>query len=362
MYKLGLVVAIFLGYVSGAVDDHSSPWDYKQDGKDWGSLTGIANNECGARNQSPIDLPSSVPDDKIYKARDDNFNKLYTDQTNAVVHWDGHTSKTTIVNPGEDLQMFSSGFAAKYLQGPERFSGVQFHFHTGSEHTVDGKRHDLEMHTVHVPVGGAKNKVQYAAMGIMFSVNDHTAEATEEEVKIIDDFFDQLKWTQTSSDPTVNLVSYGKIMMMADTESRWVYKGSVTTPPCATIVYWNVVRKIYPLKQKHLDQFNAQMARGGIKTNFREVLPIDDHDLHIIEGRGGRMPHLEAAVGIVGALMAIFCVISICSFIRANRLYYDLAATQNSNAAALNGPNKPGKGDQEMEGFDTARTDKPLKP
>ena len=48
------------------------------------------------------------------------------------------------------------------------------------------------MHTVHVPDGGEKNGFKYAAMGIMFSVNDHTAEATADEVKIIDDFFEQL--------------------------------------------------------------------------------------------------------------------------------------------------------------------------
>ena len=65
--------------------------------------------------------------------------------------------------------------------------GVQFHFHHGSEHTIDGERHDLEMHTVHVPDEGAKGGIKYAAMGIMFSVDKHTANAEEWEVKIIDD-------------------------------------------------------------------------------------------------------------------------------------------------------------------------------
>ena len=43
---------------------------------------------------------------------------------------------------------------------------------------------------------------------------------------------------------------------------RWTYKGSVTTPPCKTAVYWNVLRTVYPIKQKHLDQFKAQLARN----------------------------------------------------------------------------------------------------
>jgi hypothetical protein len=257
--------------------------------------------------------------------------------------------------------MFSSGFARDYLGGSERWSGVQFHFHTGSEHTVDGKRHDLEIHTVHVPVEGVKNKVNYAAMGIMFSVKDHTAEATVDEVKIIDDFFEQLKWTQTASDPTVNLVSYGKLMMMFDTTDRWVYKGSVTTPPCKTLVYWNVVRKVYPLKQKYLDQFKKQMARGNLITNYREIQTVDDHDLHIIKGKDARMPHLEASIAIVSVLLAVCSVIAICSFVRANSLYYNNAALTNSNAAAPNGPAK-GKDtdDQELENYGTARSNQPL--
>jgi carbonic anhydrase len=280
--KIGTVLSIFLGMAHAAVDDHSSPWNYNTWGSDWGSLTAIAGNECGNRNQSPIDLPSSVDSSQIYASKSDNFNKMYTDQTNAKIYWDGHTSKITIVNPGEDLQKFSSSFAKDYLQGPERFSGVQFHFHHGSEHTIDGERHDLEMHTVHVPDEGAKGGIKYAAMGIMFSVDKHTANAEEWEVKIIDDFFENLQWSETTTDPIVDLVSYGKVMMMVDTDNRWVYKGSVTTPPCATLVYWNVVRKIYPLKQKYLDQFKNQLKRGSLTGNYREIQAYDDHDLHII--------------------------------------------------------------------------------
>lgn len=78
-------------------------------------------------------------------------------------------------------------------------------------------------------------------------------------------------------------------MMMVDTRNRWVYKGSVTTPPCATIVYWNVVRKVYPLKQAHLDLFKAQMKRAtDLETNYREIQTYDLHDLHIIRAEGGR--------------------------------------------------------------------------
>lgn len=103
------------------------------------------------------------------------------------------------------------------------------------------------MHTLHLPetpVGGIK----YAALGILFSVNKPNIVLDPWQTKVIDDFFDQLEWTTTDSNPTVDEVSYGKLMNMVDFDERWVYKGSVTTPPCDTLVYWNVLRTIYPIK------------------------------------------------------------------------------------------------------------------
>ena len=62
--------------------------------------------------------------------------------------------------------------------------------------------------------------------------------------------------------PTSPMINYGELIMSVDTDNRWVYKGSVTTPPCAQTVYWNVVNKVYPIKQKHLDFYkNSQLTR-----------------------------------------------------------------------------------------------------
>jgi carbonic anhydrase len=96
-----------------------------------------------------------------------------------------------------------------------------------------------------------------AAMGIMFSVSKYTAKVTPEQEKIIDAFFDSLEWDKAGE--TSSKVTYGDLMMMVDMRTRWTYKGSVTTPPCATTVYWNVCKTIYPVKQKHLDLFKKQM-------------------------------------------------------------------------------------------------------
>ena len=78
--------------------------------------------------------------------------------------------------------------------GATRYKGVQFHFHHHSEHSIDGKYMDLEMHTVHLGVkddkGSNPGNVKYAAMGIMFSVEDYNVDLGEEEEDIIEEFFE----------------------------------------------------------------------------------------------------------------------------------------------------------------------------
>jgi hypothetical protein len=138
------------------------------------------------------------------------------------------------------------------------------------------------MHTVHLPYDGskivtAKNGFVAAAMGLMFSVDKPSRTFEDWEIKIIDDFFESMSWeTLTGKSITVPLVSYGKLMMFVDMQNRWTYRGSVTTPPCAVAVYWNVLTTIYPIKQKYVDQFKKQLAK--VKDldkvgNYRMIQP-----------------------------------------------------------------------------------------
>ena len=170
------------------------------------------------------------------------------------------------------------------------------------------------MHTVHFPKT-AKNGIIAAAMGIFFSTDRYDDSVTPAQVRIIDDFFDSLKWNVKNGEPTAPKVTYGDLMMMVNMRNRWSYKGSVTTPPCATTVYWNVVKTIYPLKQRHLDQFKDQMQRGLADgsnvfasdnvSNFRLIQDLGDRVIYDIE-----VP--EAGSSAAGVVILLLILIGIC--------------------------------------------------
>lgn len=79
--------------------------------------------------------------------------KNYNNVRNVQVAWDGFTSKTKIKDAGVDngyqKQIDPQYATGSYYAGPTKFKALQFHFHAGSEHTLDGYRYDLELHTVH---------------------------------------------------------------------------------------------------------------------------------------------------------------------------------------------------------------------
>jgi hypothetical protein len=124
----------------------------------------------------------------------------------------------------------------------------------------------MEMQTYHYPTTTEDNFLA-GAIGVLFSVENFNVELTDAEIEIIDTFFQSLQWDKTEeaaadddeepaadglTNPVVDLVSYGNLMELVDMNNRWAYKGSVTTPPCSTFVYWNVLSTVYPIKEEHL--------------------------------------------------------------------------------------------------------------
>jgi hypothetical protein len=85
-------------------------------------------------------------------------------------------------------------------------------------------------------------------------VTEYTVNLTWTEQAVVDNFFESLKWRDLSgTDPVVDLIAYGDLMRLVDFDNRWIYKGSLTTPPCSKFVYWNVLRTVYPITKRHVD-------------------------------------------------------------------------------------------------------------
>lgn len=76
------------------------------------------------------------------------------------------------------------------------------------------------------------------------------------------------------------MINYGELINNLDTSYRWVYSGSVTTPPCAKSVYWNVVARVMPIKEKHYRLFKDIITKKSPTYvtptgNYRVICKLD---------------------------------------------------------------------------------------
>lgn len=111
------------------------------------------------------------------------------------------------------------------------FYPAQLHFHSPSEHTVDGKHYDLEMHVVHLTEDGTPG----AVIGIFF---DRVAGGKEANF-----FLDELELNKATQvgHTTTGRVGLKNFFSTIDFTNYWQYDGSLTTPPCTEGIKWSVI-------------------------------------------------------------------------------------------------------------------------
>lgn len=91
---------------------------------------------------------------------------------------------------------------------------------------------------------------------------------------IIDNFFENLNWNDENS----HFLGLANLIELVNVKDRWIYQGSLTAPPCTPNVYVNVLKTIYPIKEKHRDLIKDKLNTiDGIRgENVRTIQDLQD--------------------------------------------------------------------------------------
>ena len=161
-----------------------------------------------------------------------------------------HTAE--LVNNGHTLQMNLAN-AGGIVRNGKLFKLVQFHFHTPSEHTINGRRFPMEVHFVHQASDGA-----LAVIGVMF------AEGANNEN------LDPIFWAAP------NMVGKAAVSfdfdandLLPKNRSSMLYQGSLTTPPCSEIVDWTIMTTPINASKSQITVFKSMFGE-----NARPVQPL----------------------------------------------------------------------------------------
>lgn len=204
--------------------------DWSYDGKTgpdhWGKVAEVC--EAGLM-QSPIDLGAVKATGNI------NLEINYSPVTATVVD----NGRTLQADFGEGMSVTSAGTV---------FNALQVHFHTPSEHAIDGERYPLVGHVVH-----ASADSELLVVGVMFEEGDASP--------ALQALLDNVGGDAVTMDVTD---------LLPDDKSLYRYMGSLTTPPCSEGVNWHVMAKPMTASAEQIAAFENAMG-----MNARPVLPLN---------------------------------------------------------------------------------------
>ncbi|WCJ41000.1 alpha carbonic anhydrase 7 [Euphorbia peplus] len=141
-------------------------------------------------------------------------------------------ANATLKNRGHDmmLQWHDGGAGTIEINGTE-YVLKQCHWHSPTEHTVNGERYLLELHMVHESKDG-----KYAVVGIMYKTGRPDTFLTSLTDKLV--AVAGIKEEETA----VGIVDPKQIQIGSRKYYRYI--GSLTVPPCSENVLWTIVKKV----------------------------------------------------------------------------------------------------------------------
>jgi carbonic anhydrase len=242
-FLFAAITVIAILFTSCQKDDDDTPivdcteyhWEY--DGDSAPETWPVCTSDCGGNAQSPVNIAGATTDASLM-ALETHYEQVPIELIN-----NGHTVEFE----------YEAGSVLK-LNGDD-YALLQFHFHTSSEHTVDGTQYPMEAHLVHRNSAGA-----LAVIGIFFEEGSENA-----FLKNFSDHLPAAAEDHFSSEDVVNVES-----LLPSNAHYYTYTGSLTTPPCSEIVTWLVMKA--PVEASAL-QISAM--HSIVHDNYRPVQPLN---------------------------------------------------------------------------------------
>lgn len=239
-------------------------WGYEgEDGPaNWASLSPTY-NLCGTGlNQSPINI------EKTGVTNGAKWSLNYQSTSIRIAH---NEHMDEIIDNGHTIQC-TVDEGSTFTFEDKTYKLKQFHFHTPSEHTIDGKHMPMEMHMVHQSDDGS-----LAVVGILFKEGKTPNENFSKIIANLPNAKGESKHLKSDS---IDI----RVHMPADNYA-YHYTGSLTTPPCSENVQWLVLRDMVTLSADQIKAFSSRIGPNNRPTqplNTRKV-QLDDLKASVTE-------------------------------------------------------------------------------
>ncbi|CAN8320221.1 unnamed protein product [Cochlearia groenlandica] len=170
-------------------------------------------------------------------------------------------TNATLRNRGHDMMVrFEEGSGSIKISGIE-YQLLQLHWHSPSEHTINGRRFALELHMVHESINGSM-----AVVTVLYKIGrpDSFLSLLENKLMAITD--------QNQAEKNIGMIDPKEIKIGSRKYYRYI--GSLTIPPCTQNVTWTIVKKVRTVTKNQVNLLRVAVHDDS-NTNARPVQPIN---------------------------------------------------------------------------------------
>ncbi|MCL7030916.1 hypothetical protein MKW94_006428 [Papaver nudicaule] len=221
----------------------------------WGKLRDEWATCNNGTKQSPIDVVYNKMSNAPWLG---NLKKLYI------------PASATLKNRGRDISLqWDVPGSGGYIQiSGNTYTLDQVHWHSPSEHTVNGKRYDLELHMVH------KNErlQKVAVVAVLYTISGCGSK---------DPFLKTLEGSISDISGPKKEVKVGRINPSAIdvcSSEYYRYVGSLTTPPCTEGVIWTIKKQVMSVSKEQVMLLRKAVADGA-RRNARPLQSLNNRGI-----------------------------------------------------------------------------------
>ncbi|MBB6460787.1 carbonic anhydrase family protein [Flammeovirga kamogawensis] len=181
-----------------------------------------------------------------------------------------------VENTGHSVQLdFDS--TSQLVYDDVSYNFKQLHFHTPSEHQIDGITYPMEMHMVNVLQNDSSDKPHYLVIGVLFKMG--------KENKFLNEFINRIPKDHTGivsvNENEVNLEDLFGKYGCEEMKHYYHYNGSLTTPPYTETVSWHINQVIFEASAEQIQLINKIEGNNARHIQALKGRHVEKEDLFV---------------------------------------------------------------------------------
>ncbi|XP_021764927.1 alpha carbonic anhydrase 1, chloroplastic-like [Chenopodium quinoa] len=225
----------------------------------WGSKHPNYTACSTGKRQSPIDI---------------NTNDVVINKNMQPLTRNYHIYNASLSTDGIEVEVVFTGRGDLMFDG-ETYKLKQMHWHTPSEHRLNGVQYAAELHQVYVAADGSRSVV-----GILFEYGKPDPVLTMLKPQL-----DELaKEPCQDHERIVAIPRFDSRFLRRRPRKYYRYPGSLTTPPCDENVIWNVITKVKSISKDQVEALKAPLCEANKIKNARPAQPLNGRRVQLYDG------------------------------------------------------------------------------